>query len=194
MKIRLLSSPLTSVSLKRWANPEHSAQLLMIMREQLDDPILDNHFRPLTSDLYHHLCSEASDDSNIHLALFSSQVFLTSQTIRSVPGLALEPSVITDDTTRSFKSSPATEPSQTTTRHRDRERGRESHTDVSTLLFNDCNRLRERWRGTNWWHLLLRHWHLLEFPPRSNYSCFRCPQCRLFMFLLNHQGGLNHIT
>ena len=83
------------------------------------------------------LCSAAaSDDSNIHLALFSSQVFLTSQTIRSLPGQpTLELSVIRDDT-RSFKSSQATEPSQTSLREREK--------DVSTLLFKDCNRLEVR--------------------------------------------------
>merc|ERR1719411_736962 len=109
------------------------------MREQLDDPILDNHFiRPLTSQIRPFpLCSAAaSDDSNIHLALFSSQVFLTSQTIRSLPGQpTLELSVIRDDT-RSFKSSQATEPSQTSLREREK--------DVSTLLFKDCNRLEVR--------------------------------------------------
>ena len=76
---------------------------------------------------------------------------------------------------------------------RERERERAIQTDVSTLLFNDCNRQSERWRGTNWWHLLLRHWHLLEFSPRSNSSCFRCPQCRLFsscFYLTTREGWI----
>ena len=134
--------------------------------------ITSSDIRPLRS---FPLCSAAaSDDSNIHLALFSSQVFLTSQTIRSLPGQpTLELSVIKDDT-RSFKSSQATEPSQTSLRERERER------DVFTLLFKDCNRLEVRGNQPNWWRLLLHHWNLSRVFTNS--SCFRCPQshCRLF--------------
>ena len=57
--------------------------------------ITSSDIRPLTSDLSHCARRQRPMTQNIHLALFSSQVYLTSQTIRSLPGhRTLELSVI----------------------------------------------------------------------------------------------------